>query len=71
VNRTSAVKNCHSSVMNPSWRASGGTVNATPTATTAKAASVKHETGPAAEDGTRRLRIAKMISVWVASDSTN
>jgi hypothetical protein len=44
------VKNCHGSVVNPSWWASGDTVSVTPTATTAKAASVKHETGPAAEE---------------------
>jgi len=44
------VKNCHGSVVNPSWWASGDTVSVTPTATTAEGGQCQHETGPAAEE---------------------
>ncbi len=71
MNRTSAPKNCHGSVVKPSWWASGDTVSATPTATTVTAASVNTRPGLLRKNGTRRVRIAKMISVWVARDSTN
>jgi hypothetical protein len=42
-----------------------------PTATTSSAASMSGMLGWLWKNGTRRVRIAKTTSVWVASDSTN
>ena len=71
MNRTSAAKNSHGNVVNPRSWATGDTVSATPMTTTATAATVNTRPGLLRTNGTRRVRIAKMISVWVASDSTN
>ena len=68
---TSAVKNCHGSGVNPSPWAKGDTVRTTPAATTENVANVSTPPGLLRRNGTRRVRMAKMIRVWVASDSTN
>jgi hypothetical protein len=71
VNTASAPKNCHGKAVRPRSCANGETVNNTPTATTARVAAVSTTPGLLRMNGKRRVRIAKMISVWVASDSTN
>ena len=47
VNRTSAVKNCHSSMVNPSWWASG---ERNAHSDNGEGGQCQHETGPAAEE---------------------
>jgi hypothetical protein len=58
-------------VVNPRVRARGDTVSTTPTAITAKVVSVITAPALLRKNGTRWVRMAKMMSVWVAADSTN
>jgi hypothetical protein len=68
---TSTAKNCHGGGVKPRVAASGEIVSATPIATTVRLVTVSKTLGRLRKHGTLRVRMAKMISVWVASDSTN
>jgi hypothetical protein len=66
-----AAKNAPGSDWKPSMCDNGEAGSNAPMATTVRAGKVSARLGRLRKNGTRLVRIAEMISVWVARDSTN